>query len=71
MLIILPVNTYYFTCNIPEFRDMRTVSPGGAGVAGAEQVVDGGAEPVELVGDGQVPALQPEDRGGGGGERDK
>ena len=28
-------------------------------LAGAEEVVDGGAEPVELVRDGQVPPLQP------------
>ena len=28
-------------------------------LAGAEEVVNGGAEPVELVRDGQVPPLQP------------
>jgi hypothetical protein len=36
---------------------LSSVSPGGALVLGAEHVVDGGAEPVELVGDGEVPPL--------------
>ena len=33
--------------------------PCRAALAGAEEVVDGGAEPVELVRDGQVPPPQP------------
>jgi hypothetical protein len=37
-------------------------APGGAGFAGAEHVVDGGAEPVELVGDGERPLLDPGER---------
>ena len=58
MLLLSSNNSAKYLLSIKAIIQIKR-APRRIAVAGAEEVVDGGAEPVELVRDGQVPPLQP------------